>query len=84
MGTVLCIPANLLKWYFHAAANNVSHILTLGDRGRFVIPIEVRDRHGWDTGASLIAVDTDAGDTAHEQAPGGDPRWVCERGSDPG
>jgi bifunctional DNA-binding transcriptional regulator/antitoxin component of YhaV-PrlF toxin-antitoxin module len=61
VGTVLCIFTNLLKWYFLAMAHNVSHTVTLGDRGRFVIPIEVRDRHGWDTGASLIAVDTDAG-----------------------
>lgn len=26
-----------------------------------MIPSEVRERHGWSTGASLIAVDTDAG-----------------------
>lgn len=40
---------------------NVSHSVGLGDRGRFVIPSEVRERHGWNTGESLIAVDTDAG-----------------------
>jgi len=40
---------------------NVSHPISLGDRGRFVIPSEVRERHGWNTGASLVAVDTDAG-----------------------
>lgn len=42
-------------------ARNVSHPVSLGDRGRFVIPSEVRERHGWETGAALIAVDTDAG-----------------------
>ena len=26
-----------------------------------MIPSEVRERHGWNTGASLVAVDTDAG-----------------------
>ena len=61
MGTDLCIPTNFLKWYSLVMSNNVSHAVALGDRGHFVIPIEVRDRHGWDTGASLIAVDTDAG-----------------------
>ena len=48
-------------WYFSTVAENVSHSVALGDRGRFVIPSEVRERHGWNTGASLIAVDTDAG-----------------------
>lgn len=61
VGTNLYIPTIILKWYYRAMSNNVSHSVALGDRGRFVIPIEVRDRHGWDTGASLIAVDTDAG-----------------------
>ncbi len=61
MGTDLCIPTIILKWYYLVMSNNVSHSVALGDRGRLVIPIEVRDRHGWDTGAPLIAVDTDAG-----------------------
>jgi bifunctional DNA-binding transcriptional regulator/antitoxin component of YhaV-PrlF toxin-antitoxin module len=38
-----------------------AHSLALGDRGRFVIPLEVRTRHGWEQGTELIAVDTDAG-----------------------
>lgn len=42
-------------------SGNVSHAVALGDRGRFVIPSEVRARHGWDAGTSLVAVDTDAG-----------------------
>lgn len=40
---------------------NISHPVSLGDRGRFVIPSDVRERHGWDTGTALVAVDTDAG-----------------------
>lgn len=42
-------------------AGNISHSVALGDRGRFVIPSEVRERHGWSAGTELIAVDTDAG-----------------------
>jgi bifunctional DNA-binding transcriptional regulator/antitoxin component of YhaV-PrlF toxin-antitoxin module len=41
--------------------SNVAHAVALGDRGRFVIPSDVRDRHGWTQGTSLVAVDTDAG-----------------------
>lgn len=48
-------------WYGTGMAGNLSHAVALGDRGRFVIPSEVRERHGWNTGESLIAVDTDAG-----------------------
>lgn len=55
------IPTHCLVWYLSTVAENVSHSVALGDRGRFVIPSEVRERHGWNTGASLIAVDTDAG-----------------------
>jgi len=38
-----------------------AHPLALGDRGRVVIPLEVRTRHGWEQGTDLLAVDTDAG-----------------------
>jgi len=55
------IPTNAHEWYGAAVAGNLSHSVALGDRGRFVIPSEVRERHGWNTGESLIAVDTDAG-----------------------
>jgi len=61
VGISLRIPTECSVWYFLGMAHNVSHTVALGDRGRFVIPSEVRDRHGWHTGASLIAVDTDAG-----------------------
>ena len=38
-----------------------THATALGDRGRFVIPIEVRERHGWQAGTPLVTIDTDAG-----------------------
>ena len=42
-------------------STNVAHPIALGDRGRLVIPIEVRERHGWETGTPLVSIDTDAG-----------------------
>ena len=61
VGTICTIPTPHEAWYFAPMAANVSHSVSLGDRGRFVIPSEVRERHGWNTGTSLVAVDTDAG-----------------------
>ena len=57
----MTIPTEERVWYGTSMAGNLSHAVALGDRGRFVIPSEVRERHGWNTGESLIAVDTDAG-----------------------
>ena len=42
-------------------AANTAQALTLGDKGRLVIPIDVRERHGWETGTPLVSIDTDAG-----------------------
>lgn len=39
----------------------VAHSVVLGDRGRFVVPAAVRERHGWEPGQALVAVDTEAG-----------------------
>lgn len=33
----------------------------LGDRGRFVIPQDIRERHGWGPGTPMVAIDTEAG-----------------------
>ena len=44
----------------HVAANE-THAIALGDRGRFVVPAAVRERHGWSSGQALVALDTDAG-----------------------
>ena len=61
VGIDYIIPTPHELWYFALMAANISHPVSLGDRGRFVIPSEVRERHGWNTGVSLVAVDTDAG-----------------------
>jgi bifunctional DNA-binding transcriptional regulator/antitoxin component of YhaV-PrlF toxin-antitoxin module len=42
-------------------STNVAHTIALGDRGRLVIPIGVRERHGWETGTPLVSIDTEAG-----------------------
>ncbi|MEY3732748.1 MAG: hypothetical protein RL347_107 [Actinomycetota bacterium] len=42
-------------------AASTAHPLALGDRGRLVIPQEVRAGHGWEQGTELIAIDTEAG-----------------------
>lgn len=36
-----------------------SHALTVGDRGRLVIPAAIRERHDWEPGSALIALDVD-------------------------
>ena len=42
-------------------STTVAHPIALGDRGRLVIPVDVRERHGWETGTPLVSIDTDAG-----------------------
>jgi len=42
-------------------STGATHPITIGDRGRLVVPAEVRERHGWEPGTSLVAIDTDAG-----------------------
>ena len=43
---------------------------TVGPRGRVVLPVTLRRRHGWNEGATLLFVETDAGTvvTTREQA----------------
>jgi AbrB family looped-hinge helix DNA binding protein len=38
-----------------------THPVTIGDRGRLVVPQQVRERHGWEAGTALVAIDTNAG-----------------------
>ena len=38
-----------------------TYSLTMGDRGRVVIPAELRERHHLDAGVPLVVVDTDRG-----------------------
>ncbi|HXH58058.1 MAG TPA: AbrB/MazE/SpoVT family DNA-binding domain-containing protein [Iamia sp.] len=35
--------------------------MTMGDRGRVVIPAELRQREGWTQGTTLLLIDTDEG-----------------------
>jgi len=42
-------------------STNVAHPIALGDRGRLVIHIDVRERHGWETRTPLVSIDTEAG-----------------------
>lgn len=36
-------------------------VVQVGDKGRVVIPAELRARHQWGTGATLVAIDTELG-----------------------
>ena len=38
-----------------------SYSLTVGDKGRLVIPAELRVAHGWEAGTAVIAVDAPGG-----------------------
>jgi bifunctional DNA-binding transcriptional regulator/antitoxin component of YhaV-PrlF toxin-antitoxin module len=59
------IPTTKYLWYFCLMEtfmrNPVPHQVSLGDRGRFVIPAEVRQRHGWEKGTPLASIDTEDG-----------------------
>ena len=41
--------------------NPIPYPVSLGDRSRFVIPVEVRERHGWEKGTPLVSIDTEDG-----------------------
>lgn len=58
---MICIPTQKFRWYTSQVSDTTTHAITVGDRGRFVLPLEVRDRHGWEQGTPLVAVDTDEG-----------------------
>jgi bifunctional DNA-binding transcriptional regulator/antitoxin component of YhaV-PrlF toxin-antitoxin module len=61
VGITTAVPTEARQWYRAEVATPISFPVALGDRGRFVVPLEVRERHGWDQGTSLVALDTDAG-----------------------
>lgn len=60
MGLGIPIPTKSYEWY-RPSMSTMTHATVLGDRGRLVIPLEVRERHGWQAGTALVAIDTDAG-----------------------
>lgn len=35
-----------------------THVAKMGDRGRLVVPVELRERHGLDAGTPLVLVDS--------------------------
>lgn len=39
----------------------VAPTMTIGEKGRVVIPAAIRDAHGWEPGTKLMAVDTEDG-----------------------
>lgn len=38
-----------------------THVVTMGDRGRLVVPQELRERAGLEPGTALVLVETDGG-----------------------
>lgn len=38
-----------------------THVVVVGNRGRIVVPAEVRERTGWVEGTALVLLDTEAG-----------------------
>jgi len=38
-----------------------THVVVVGDRGRIVVPADVRQRTGWTTGTSLVLLETPRG-----------------------
>lgn len=35
--------------------------VNVGEKGRVVVPSSIRARHGWETGSTLVAIDTELG-----------------------
>jgi AbrB family looped-hinge helix DNA binding protein len=40
---------------------NGTHVVTMGDRGRLVVPLAVRERVGLNEGTPIVIVETEAG-----------------------
>ena len=61
----MLFPPHGITWYFKSMnaplAEPRSYPLTVGDKGRLVIPVELRAAHGWETGTAVIAVDAPGG-----------------------
>ncbi|WP_344751870.1 AbrB/MazE/SpoVT family DNA-binding domain-containing protein [Gryllotalpicola koreensis] len=45
-----------------------SYFMTVGNKGRVVLPAELRARFGWEEGTTLIAVETENGVTIKDRA----------------
>lgn len=53
------LPSDSGQWYVDLMSGK--HALVMGDRGRLVIPAEVRERVGLDPGTPVILVEADDG-----------------------
>lgn len=50
---------HFMMWYVHSMSG--THAVVMGDRGRLVVPAEVRDRAGLSEGTPLILLEADGG-----------------------
>ncbi len=48
----------------------ITFVVSMGDRGRLVVPAELRARQHWEQGTALLMIETDSGTvlTSREQA----------------
>lgn len=53
------LPRAHPRWYLRRMSG--THSFTVGDRGRVVLPVELRQNRGWPEGTTLIAVETERG-----------------------
>ncbi len=56
---LILIPLHFPLWYYKTVSGNPS--VVVGNRGRIVIPAEVRDRAGLEEGAVLCLLETPGG-----------------------
>ena len=50
------MPHQVFLWENYGMSD--TYVLNLGERGRVVIPAEIRARHNWKQGTELIALET--------------------------
>lgn len=64
----MILPHANTQWYLCDMAT--THTSTIGDRGRFVLPAELRAHQGWEQGTPLLIIETSRGVvvTTREQA----------------
>lgn len=58
-GGVIVVPRTPREWYNNGMRG--TYRVTVGDRGRLVIPAELRDRSGLTEGSALILLETPGG-----------------------
>ncbi len=53
------VPQLEFEWYSHGMSG--THFFTIGDRGRVVLPIELRQSRNWSDGTVLFALEEENG-----------------------